>query len=274
MRKHSQELEVHEVDIYENLPKIKPGQVLISPSDNILLENSILPLNNSKYWPDWWKNLDSKEGGLRRCAGVGDYISQGFTVRMWADTKFRPNRDGTFWESRYETTTENNFMIQGFSYDQTGDCPVTKVRKLKNANYIKMINPWLFKTAPGWSCLFLPISWEPNENYTLLPSMVNTDYYHHANVVLNIIGDKEFYIPEGTPLQHVIPVPRDVGLEILWGSEKTYKVLDNRGFGKVFSPMNMKGKYKREQRSIDSTTSSEVPRHNLLCRFFRWIFRK
>jgi len=274
MQKQLEELTLIKVDSYKNLPDVNIGEIFISPVTDLLYDDKVMPVNNSKGWPDWWKNIDPKEGSLRRCAGVGDYISQGFTITMWADTYFRPSLNGREWESRFDISHDHPFMIQGFAYDQTGECPVTKVRKLEKANYIKMINPWLFKTAPGWSCLFLPALWEPSENFTLLPSMVNTDYYHHANIVLNILTDKEFIIREGTPLQHVIPIPRTKALEIIYGSETAYHHMDQKGFGSAFAPNNMKGKYKRAQREMDQSTSMPTSRQNVLCRFFRWLFRK
>jgi len=274
MQKQSKELSLIEVDSYKNLPSVEQGQVFIAPITNLLYDDQIMPINNSKGWPEWWKNIDAKEGSLRRCAGVGDYISQGFTITMWADAMFRPSINRREWESRFDISHDHPFAIQGFNYDQTGDCPVTRVRKFEKANYIKMINPWLFKTAPGWSCLFLPVSWEPDPNFTLLPSMVNTDYYHHANIVMNILTDQEFVIREGTPLQHVIPIPRTKALEILWGSESAYPHMDQKGFGTSFAPNNMKGKYKRVQRNIDETTETTFSKQSFWCRFFRKLFRK
>ena len=271
MQKRSEELEILDYDSYRNIRKIKEGEVLISPITNLLFNDDIVPLNNSKSWPNWWKSMHSNEGSLRRCAGVGDYLSQGFTIKMWADTTFRPSLNRSEWQGRFEIEGNHPFMIQGFSYHQTGECPVTKVRKIEKANYIKMINPWLFKTAPGWSCLFLPPSWEPNENYTLLPSMVNTDYYHHANIVLNVLTDKEFTIREGTPLQHVIPIPRTKSLEMFFASENTYKHMDQKGFGSTFMPINQKGKYKRAQREADISLESV---NNSFLDKIRNLFRK
>jgi len=273
MRNRSEELKIHKVDSYKNLPKVSEGQVLIAPITDLLYDEPVMPVNNTRSWPDWWKEIESKDGSLRRCAGVADYISQGFTITMWSDLDFRPSVDHNYWESRFDVSHDHPFQVQSFDYGQTGSCPVTKVRKLEKANYIKMINPWLFKTAPGWSCLFLPVSWEPNPNFTLLPSMVNTDYYHHANIVMNILTDEPFKIRQGTPLQHVIPIPRTKALEILWASQDAYHHMDQKGFGSAFMPINMKGKYKKAQRAADSQ-KPEKKSQNIFCRFFRFILRK
>ena len=263
---------------FRDIPEVKPGQVFITPCIDLLLDPSVMPLDNYKNWPQWWKDMGAQEGSLRRCAGTSDYISLGFTVRSWAKMDFRPSADRSFWESKVDISHPHPFQIQGFNYSQTGSCPVTEVRDIKEANYIKIVSPWLYKTAPGWSCLFLPPLWEPNSNYTLLPSIVNTDYYHHANVVLNIVGKDSFSIMEGDPLQHVIPIPRSEGLEYLWGDSRAFEFLDQKGFGTVFHPHNMKGKYKKTQRVYDSespdiSTLGKDSWKNKLSKFFRNIFK-
>lgn len=281
MQKSSEHAQIQIVSpkAFMDIPEVKPGQVFIAPSNNLLLDQSVMPVDNYRNWPSWWKEMGAQEGSLRRCAGTSDYISLGFTVPAWAKMDFRPSPDKTFWESKFDISYPHNFHIQGFSYSQTGKCPVTDVRKLKEANYIKIVSPWVYKTAPGWSCLFLPPLWEPNSNYTLLPSIVNTDYYHHANIVLNILGEQEFSIFEGDPLQHVIPYPRGGEIEYLWGDSKAHEFLDQRGFGTLFHPHNMKGKYKKVQRSIDSSAcpyEKDIPDNFLrkIRKLFFNIFKK
>ncbi len=56
--------------------------------------------------------------------------------------------------------------------------------------------------------MFLPVFYEENAEYSILPNIVNTDYYQMANIVLNIKTDSEFTIKQGTPLAHVIPIQR------------------------------------------------------------------
>lgn len=280
MQKSSEKLEVKIVEpkSFHDIPEVKPGQVFIAPCTDILLDRSVMPIDNYRNWPQWWKEMGAQEGSLRRCSGTSDYISLGFTVPSWIKMDFRPSQDKAFWESKFDTSYPHPFQIQHFDYSQTGSCPVTEVRENKQANYIKIISPWLYKTAPGWSCLFLPPLWEPNQNYTLLPSVVNTDYYHHANVVLNVIGSNSFSILEGDPLQHVIPIPRCGGIEYLWGNSKAFDFLDQKGFGTVFHPQNMKGKYKKTQREHDSSAPdiSEISldnKENFLKTIVRKIFK-
>jgi hypothetical protein len=87
-------------------------------------------------------------------------------------------------------------------------------------------------TAPGWSTLILPALYEPSRHYSVLPGIVNTDYYHEANCVLNLLGNESFTINWGTPLMHLIPVKRDsLPHEIEFYDESTFKYMVGRGFG-------------------------------------------
>lgn len=271
MEKPLSELKIETANSFYNIPKVKPGEVLITPNTQMLYDPEIMPVDNWRSWPDWWKNLDSGDGALRRCSGTADYISLGFNVPMWARLHFRPSPDGLSWESMFDISGRHDFAVEGFSYNQSGECPVTRVRKLERANYVKIINPWLFKTAPGWSSIFLPPLWEPNPNYTLLPALVNTDYYHHANIVLNILTDKEFTIEIGDIMQHVIPIPRQKGLNYIWGDGNIYELLSQRGFKSTFMPVNQKSRYKKEQRDKDELLEKGDKKENLFSRILTWI---
>lgn len=232
----------------------EPGQVFMAPCTPVLFNEKSLPINNTRSWPEWWKEVESAEGSVRRCAGTADYLSLGFSIPLWAGLKFRLSPNKRFWETQFDIAGEHPFAVEGFSFDQTGPIPVTKVRSIQRANYVKIINPWVIKTAPGWSSMFLPPMYEPDANWTILPAVVNTDYYHHAHIVLNVLAEDEFTIPLGQPMQHIIPFERSsTGIEMLYGDERAHHLMDQEGFGTPFIPKNMKSRYKKAQREVDAS---------------------
>lgn len=157
-------------------------------------------------------------------------------------------------ESYEQLMSKANVDRSQFGYDQAGECPVASMKQRKHSDYLKLQNPWLIKTAPGYSCLFIAPQWEPNRNYSVMAGVVHTDYYHHCNIVLNITTDQPFSISEGTPMLHVIPFERERALitsELLKGDDSTHKLLDKLGFDNIIAGFDMKGSYKKEQSRHD-----------------------
>ena len=268
MRKRSEKLQIVRPDIFYDLPKLKKNQVFLSCADPNLMDDSCRPYTNNGNWPEWWKELSGSDGSLKRCSGTSDYLATGFTIPLWAKLMIRPSLNGKNWDARFDLVTDmGDFGIESFMYSQTGECPVTRVRKLQESNYIKVINPWLIKTPPGWSSLFLPPLWDPNPNYTMLPAIVNTDYYHNAHMVMNILTDEPFELEAGKAIWHVIPFKREKDIKITWGDEIAYTLLRWRGFGGAFMAKRQKSKYKRMQREADAEV--QVNNKSLFSKIFK-----
>ena len=71
---------------------------------------------------------------------------------------------------------------------------------------------------------------QPDSRYTVVPGIVHTDFYHQIHIVLNINTREEFMIPEGTPLQHMIPIRRNSHVQkIIWGNESMFRFVKDSG---------------------------------------------
>ena len=269
-------------DIFEDLPSPKDGELLAIPLDNELWHPNIAVYANNRKTPEWFKHILAGGMGLRGCYGLGDYMRMGYTIPMWANLEVRPpiSKLESKWSARYTvvptasaankyfrehppewmdkhpTLSEEAISKEQFAYGQTGKCPIQDVQGRPNGDYLKLINPWLLKTAPGWSSLFLQPQWEPHQDYDVLAGVVNTDSYHHCNVVFNIRSATGFTMAEGTPLLHVIPFKRSQIIKkssLLKGDEGTHRLLDNLGFDSVYRDENWEGKYKKQQHAIDKS---------------------
>jgi hypothetical protein len=65
-----------------------------------------------------------------------------------------------------------------------------------------------------------------------MPGIVHTDFYHQIHVVISVLTDKEFTIPAGTPIQHMVPIKRNEGIDkIIFGNESMYKFHIGNGMG-------------------------------------------
>lgn len=219
---------------YKQLQKsVKPGEVLIIPSDDRLLEEDTMPYKaGGKNFPDWFRY--APKDGIRKCVGVQDYLSYGFILPAWTTFNFKalPQHGGWDLNIGHLPFASMPFESQPFAKESTGSCPMTEVRKITESPYPKLVNPFSFITAPGWSLMITGILHEPNPNFDVVPGLVNTDYYHELNVVLNPRDDKDFTISYGEPLAHFIPIKRDGDTNRLkFGSENDHKYVFGRGMG-------------------------------------------
>jgi hypothetical protein len=223
----------------DDLPEIKPGQMLVCPSTNRMYDERTTPRNNSSGFPEWFRTLDIKERSIKGCQGTQDLLTHGLTWLLPCDVRIRRSPDGKSWEGRYDTPESGDrslqLQIESFPYESTGPVPMAKNRAVKQGNYVKIVNPWTIKTAPGWSTLLIPASWEEGPGWSLVPGVVHTDFYHHMNWVINIYGDlDEFVIPQGSAIGQSIPFPRTVKTDVLYADEEIHHLLTQRGMGSLF----------------------------------------
>lgn len=241
---------------YEKIPKPKPGEIYIFPRDNRLSDTSPY-INTQSNPPKWFRMVGKHQGSIRRCAGTVDYLSIGATIPMWTNVNFKPSMADGGWEVLMDQMPFfDSFRLQGFTYESTGECPMTKARHsdTQNASYPKLVSPWNIMTAPGWSTILMPVLFEPNPNYQVVPAVVNTDIYHEANVVLNITTNENFKISAGTPILHLIPFKRNKDFdELKFMDESNFALTTARGFGKYqrFPNGSTSAPYRQYSRVID-----------------------
>lgn len=191
------------------LKRVKPGELRITPIDNRFYSNA--PFINSKTnLPQWFRRVHKGDGSIRACSGVSDFLEFGITIPAWSNLKFKPLTEIGIWEIDVDQFNPplNYIPSGGFHFGQTGSCPMTEARKIEKMSYPKIHTPWRIQTAPGWSCLMIPAYYEENANFSILPAIVNTDYYQIMNIVFNVKTDSEFTVKQGTPLVHIIPIQR------------------------------------------------------------------
>ena len=235
---------------YVDWPKVKKGEILIVPSDNRLIENPPR-LNKKSSWPEWFKSpLIAKQGTIVSCKGVQDYLQVGITVPLWCDVEiFQVGMDDV--RSR---TSDRAFDTDQFGADMTEGCPINHGRELESAGWPKINSPYLYKTAPGYSTMVLPVAYEPDPRYQVLPAIIHTDFYHNINAVLRVMVKDPFVIKAGTPIYHLVPFKRDDTIdEIIMGDESMHKTGINRGLGYgSVNKFSRKGIYRKHQRDADA----------------------
>ena len=170
-----------------------------------------------KYVPEWFKRVPplSKDArdlngrprmNAKKCLPMVDAMTLGFTIPLAIEQHVRSNHDLTQIEI-CPTSRRFDRAVERHSLDQVGHAEC-----FGKLDPIKFINPWVVKTAPGWSTLFVPPLNSMEDRFVCLGGLVDTDRYpKHVNFPGKWLKpDFDDTLPAGTPLVTAIPIRREV----------------------------------------------------------------
>ena len=120
--------------------------------------------------PQWYKKLKHSLNNktVKGCMPFLDSLTTGYLLKVPIDMKITHNitneetgqKDG-FWKTgeieaelmRSERINVNSPQADVHSTNQLKGSPA--IEKNKNLPFYKILNPWIIKTPPGYSCLFV-----------------------------------------------------------------------------------------------------------------------
>ena len=173
--------------------------------------DKVVPIVPAKeYMPDWWKRVERmidsnnmyNKGTIKNCPSMPEFLSQGFVVPLWCDLRLIIEHDKWRWESPH----------QQFSFTKHEDSQfrdwIPKHTKDNSSIILKPNCPWRIKTPPGWSVWQLPMFYDFNPIFEVLPGIIWTDIHHEINQQMLIKKYGDFLIKRGTPLAMYVPYER------------------------------------------------------------------
>jgi hypothetical protein len=172
------------------------------------------PLPASKIIPEWYKEtvpflpvdqkyvLRSQIGSIKKCIPVLDYLTSGYIIQNVYQFHLVKKQDGIY------TGHDSACIKTGFVGAQPHVQAPTEIDG-KRYHYIKLHQPWMIKTPPGYSCLFYQPYYFFNKKYEIFPGIVDTDKYTEAVSLIGILHADELTIDPGDPLVLVLPFKRD-----------------------------------------------------------------
>lgn len=175
------------------------------------------PKPSVKYLPRWFKDIprfddETGESTIKQCPGLSDYFSEGFVVPMWSDTSLNYSKELDSW------SVKSGAVSGSFGKSAMWDVH-NNSQFLKHTNYFfldkeatfvfKAISPWRVVTKPGWSVYQLPLLYHFNQNFSVMPGVIDTDIHHEINQQVLYFGNNDnVLIKRGTPLALYIPFER------------------------------------------------------------------
>jgi len=173
--------------------------------------NNYPVLPAKKSLPKWFKDLPRDKHlftlgnsipTIKQCMPATDMLTSGYIIQNPTDIDLKQERVvGNYVENRVKV--ENvDYCPEAHQFEM---CPVKTPNK---QHWIKLKNPWLVRTPPGYSCLFMQPIYEFNPNLRLLSGIVDTDTFDLPVEFPGWIVN-DHIIKAGDPLMQVIPFKRD-----------------------------------------------------------------
>jgi len=184
-------------DVYMNTPIVKAG----------------------KTFPDWFKELPKAEHrflidektenhlhktnhNLKNCQGFLELYKKGIVLESWCDYHMEMNMENLtphYWWSGL------GGGIHFHAKSQIGN-------GFTNYHHMKLVSPWYIQEKTGVKFMWVGAEWALDKfNFKILPAVVSFDTQNFTNVnIMYPYETKEFTIPIGNPLVHVIPLSEKI----------------------------------------------------------------
>jgi hypothetical protein len=198
-----------------------------APEEYIKNNQDLLPTPMVSNTPDWFNELKHSVNNktIKGCMPFLDSLISGYLLKLPSDFYIEhnvqvdgkkstqavcPNRIRGNLNQQININYEN---IGEFHHpDQLGKSEL--VEKNKNLPFHKILNPWVIKTPPGYSCLFTPPLNNRDDRFEIMSGIVDTDTFpSEINFPIIFNGDKypslKTTLKVGTPYVQVIPFKRD-----------------------------------------------------------------
>src|SRR5262245_3776562 len=169
------------------------------------------PYPASKELPEWLRSMPLEVQSpslttrtVKSCVPFVEALTCGYIIPLAADIVLHRDKDGFFYGESQD-------------YDIVHMHPANQVKgaPFENAPIVKILNPWLIRTPPGHSTLFLPPLNRletPSLPFVPLAGLVETDnFYREVNfpAMVTLQPGTRVALPKGTPLVQAIPIKRE-----------------------------------------------------------------
>ena len=225
----------------------------ISTFEGLETIEECLPRPAKNFIPKWFKDIQSEEiATVKNCPSFPDYFSQGYIIPMWTDVKMSVSGNGFKNEP-----SAKRFSFESHSNKQMLDYKKATFNGIEGQFVFKAVSPWRIITPPGWSVLQLPLFYHFNQEWSVLPGVIDTDIHSEINQQILYHGDgKEVTIKCGDPFALYIPFKRSEKLkhEVRYQTAEEYKSFDKHTLllNQSFTPNGM---YRKMQRKRDKGLS-------------------
>jgi len=137
---------------------------------------------------------------VKKCMPVFDSLTAGYIIKTYTDVLVTQKNGAPYYQWK------DDMPILFHDFEQAEHHPLGN-----GFPYPKWNSPWAIKTPNGYSCIFIPPMNNPNNIFTIIPGIVDTDSFNSPVNFPFVLDDPlwEGVIPAGTSIAQVIPFKRD-----------------------------------------------------------------
>lgn len=189
------------------------NKITFSCSDESVFTN-YPPVPAGKMIPDWYKEIppfapvDKKYipteniGSVKKCMPVLDYMRTGYIIRNPYQSVIKSKIDDGFYGAEHATAKKD--FIGANPHQQ---CPIDIDNR--KTHYVKIHQPWMVKTPPGYSSFFFQPHYFFNKKLEILPGIIDTDKFTEPVSLVSVLHANEVTLEPGDPLVVVFPFKRE-----------------------------------------------------------------
>jgi hypothetical protein len=167
------------------------------------------PFPATRAVPEWYKAMPAELGPgqltLKRCPPFLESMIAGYIIPVPATIQFAAEQGRLRWTC-LDKRVKVNEMVQWHEAVQYKGSP------FENWAVLKYLNPWIVKTPPGFSTLFVSPLNRYDAPLSFFSGVIQTDTYYqevHFPFLCTLGPGQSFTLKEGMPLMQVIPFRRD-----------------------------------------------------------------
>jgi len=174
------------------------------------------------FMPEWFKKMPAQYmkkimtpdigkgaplSSTRLCPGLVEYFKKGFIVPLWSDLLIDVSRKGKevkwFWKF-----ADDEYKLDVHSPEQFLNYVPGHAQKTIHMVF-KVISPWTVQLPKGYSMYQLPVYYQFDPNFHVLPGIFPGDTYSELHSQLCVTTLDQFIIKRGTPIAHYVPFKRE-----------------------------------------------------------------
>lgn len=231
-----------------------------APEEYLKYNKDDHPIPATQNIPEWYKKITHTPNNItiKGCMPFLDSLTAGYILKLPQDIHVKhnikdPQTGNRISYNRYAFANGDPKYLSAkninLNFDSNDTHPPTQFegsdleKKNKKHNAQKILNPWMIKTPPGYSCLFIAPLNGRDDRFEIISGIVDTDTFTNYINFPYIYNDKyeelDVILKKGTPYVQVIPFKRDN-----W-KMKVKKISSENTWKQVFYPLHFFRNYQR-----------------------------